>query len=69
MSLSIGKRILLGFFAITVVVVALGLYALEQIGAVRDTTDAIVRRDMTILRQLDDLGNDARDLGLLRRTP
>ncbi|MGU3479588.1 HAMP domain-containing protein, partial [Methylobacterium sp. D48H] len=68
MSLSIGKRILLGFFAITVVVVALGLYALEQIGAVRDTTDAIVRRDMTILRQLDDLGNDARDLGLLRRT-
>jgi len=67
-SLSIGKRILLGFFAITVVVVALGLYALEQIGAVRDTTDAIVRRDMTILRQLDDLGNDARDLGLLRRT-
>jgi methyl-accepting chemotaxis protein len=67
-SLSIGKRILLGFFAVTVVVVALGLYALEQIGAVRDTTDAIVRRDMTILRQLDDLGNEARDLGLLRRT-
>lgn len=68
MSLSIGKRILLGFFAITAVVVALGLYALEQIGAVRDTTDAIVRRDMTVLRQLDDLGNEARDLGLLRRT-
>ncbi|SDA23722.1 Methyl-accepting chemotaxis protein, partial [Methylobacterium sp. UNC378MF] len=68
MSLSIGRRILLGFFAITAVVVALGLYALEQIGAVRDTTDAIVRRDMTILRQLDDLGNEARDLGLLRRS-
>jgi methyl-accepting chemotaxis protein len=67
-SLSIGRRILLGFFAMTVVVVALGVYALEQIGAVRDTTDAIVRRDMTILRQLDDLGNEARDLGLLRRT-
>jgi methyl-accepting chemotaxis protein len=67
-NLSIGRRILLGFFAVTVVIVALGLYALEQIGAVRDTTDAIVRRDMTILRQLDDLGNEARDLGLLRRT-
>ncbi|MFB0492200.1 methyl-accepting chemotaxis protein [Methylobacterium sp. OAE515] len=68
MTLSIGRRILLGFFAVTVVIVALGLYALEQIGAVRDTTDAIVRRDMTVLRQLDDLGNEARDLGILRRT-
>jgi nitrogen fixation/metabolism regulation signal transduction histidine kinase len=67
-TLSIGRRILLGFFAVTVVIVALGLYALEQIGAVRDTTDAIVRRDMTVLRQLDDLGNEARDLGILRRT-
>jgi methyl-accepting chemotaxis protein len=67
-TLSIGRRILLGFFAVTVVMVALGLYALEQIGAVRDTTDAIVRRDMTVLRQLDDLGNEARDLGILRRT-
>ncbi|MGH1575467.1 methyl-accepting chemotaxis protein [Methylobacterium sp. P31] len=67
MTLSIGRRILLGFFAVTVVIVALGLYALEQIGAVRDTTDSIVRRDMTILRQLDDLGNEARDLGILRR--
>jgi methyl-accepting chemotaxis protein len=64
---SIGRRILLGFVAVTVVIVALGFYALEQIGAVRDTTDAIVRRDMSVLRQLDDLGNQARDLGLLRR--
>ncbi|MBP1183411.1 methyl-accepting chemotaxis protein [Methylobacterium sp. PvR107] len=68
MTLSIGRRILLGFFAVTVVMVALGLYALEQIGTVRDTTDGIVRRDMTVLRQLDDLGNEARDLGILRRT-
>ncbi|QGY04503.1 methyl-accepting chemotaxis protein [Methylobacterium mesophilicum SR1.6/6] len=67
MTLSIGRRILLGFFAVTVVIVALGFYALAQIGAVRDTADAIVRRDMAVLRQLDDLGNEARDLGLLRR--
>ncbi|MDP4004873.1 methyl-accepting chemotaxis protein [Methylobacterium sp. NEAU K] len=67
MTLSIGRRILLGFVAVTVVIVALGLYALEQIGSVRDTTDMIVRRDMSVLRQLDDLGNEARDLGLLRR--
>ncbi|TXN55352.1 HAMP domain-containing protein, partial [Methylobacterium sp. WL2] len=68
MTFSIGRRILLGFVAVTVVIVALGFYALEQIGAVRDTTDAIVRRDMSVLRQLDDLGNQARDLGLLRRS-
>ena len=68
MTISIGRRILLGFFAVTVVIVALGFYALAQIGAVRDTADAIVRRDMAVLRQLDELGNEARDLGLLRRT-
>ncbi|MBY0256311.1 methyl-accepting chemotaxis protein [Methylobacterium sp.] len=67
MSISIGKRILLGFVAITLVVVALGFYALGQIGVVRDTTDAIVSRDLTVARQLDDLANKARDMGLQRR--
>ncbi|GJD74953.1 methyl-accepting chemotaxis protein [Methylobacterium goesingense] len=67
MSISIGKRILLGFVAITLVVVALGFYALGQIGVVRDTTDAIVSRDLTVARQLDDLANKARDMGLHRR--
>ena len=67
MSISIGKRILLGFVAITVVIVALGFYALGQIGVVRDTTDAIVTRDLTVARQLDDLANKARDMGLQRR--
>ena len=67
MSISIGKRILLGFVAITVVVAALGLYALGQIGTVRETTDAIVARDLTVARQLDDLANKAREMGLQRR--
>ncbi|MGU3361475.1 methyl-accepting chemotaxis protein [Methylobacterium sp. M6A4_1b] len=67
MSISIGKRILLGFVAITVVIVALGFYALGQIGVVRDTTDAIVTRDLLVGRQLDDLANKARDMGLQRR--
>ncbi|WP_264048633.1 methyl-accepting chemotaxis protein [Methylobacterium flocculans] len=67
MSFSIGKRILLGFVAITVVVVALGLYALGQIATVRETTDSIVARDLTVARQLDDLANKARDMGLQRR--
>jgi methyl-accepting chemotaxis protein len=66
-SISIGKRILLGFVAITIVIVALGFYALGQIGVVRDTTDGIVTRDLTVARQLDDLANKARDMGLQRR--
>ena len=67
MSISIGKRILLGFVAVTLVIVALGLYAIGQIGAVRDTTDAIVSRDLMMARQFDDLANKARDMGLMRR--
>lgn len=67
MSLSIGKRILLGFAAVTVVIVALGLYAIGQIGAIRDSTDKIVTRDLLVMSQLDVLGNQVRDLGVLRR--
>ncbi|MBE7244282.1 MAG: methyl-accepting chemotaxis protein, partial [Actinomycetospora chiangmaiensis] len=67
MTLSIGRRILLGFFAITLVLVALGLYAIGQVGAVRETTDRIVARDLMMMRQLDELGNETRDLGVQRR--
>lgn len=67
MSISIGKRILLGFVAITVVTLALGLYALDQISAVRDNMNTIVARDLTVARQLDELANKTRDMGLLRR--
>lgn len=67
MTLSIGRRLLLGFAAITVMIVALGVYAIGQVASVRDTADAIVRRDLTIARRLDDLANQARDLGLIRR--
>jgi methyl-accepting chemotaxis protein len=66
-SLSIGKRILLGFVAASLIVAALGAYALRQIGSVRDMTDLIVTRDVGVLRQLDDLGNVARNMGLVRR--
>ncbi|GAA0245385.1 methyl-accepting chemotaxis protein [Methylorubrum aminovorans] len=67
MSLSIGKRILLGFVAASLIVAALGAYALRQIGSVRDMTDLIVTRDVGVLRQLDDLGNVSRNMGLVRR--
>ncbi|MCJ2013286.1 methyl-accepting chemotaxis protein [Methylobacterium sp. J-076] len=67
MSISIGRRILLGFFAVTAVLVALGIYAIGQVGAVRETTDRIVARDLMMMRQLDELGNETRDLGVQRR--
>lgn len=67
MSISIGKRILLGFAALTLVVLALGFYALNQIAAVRDSTDMIVARDLALLRQIDELGNMARGMGIVRR--
>lgn len=67
MSLSIGKRILLGFVAASLIVAMLGAYALRQIASVRDMTDLIVGRDIAVLRQLDDLGNISRNMGLVRR--
>ncbi len=67
MSLSIGKRILLGFVAASLIVALLGAYALRQIASVRDMTDTIVSRDIGVLRQLDDLGNVSRNMGLVRR--
>lgn len=51
----------------TAVLVALGIYAIGQVGAVRETTDRIVARDLLIMRQLDELGNQTRDMGVLRR--
>ncbi|KQT57218.1 chemotaxis protein [Methylobacterium sp. Leaf456] len=67
MSLSIGKRILFGFVAASLIVALLGAYALRQIATVRDMTDTIVSRDIGVLRQLDDLGNVSRNMGLVRR--
>ena len=48
MSLSIAQRILLGFAAVIVVMVALGLYAIGQLSSVREATDGIIG----IVRQL-----------------
>lgn len=67
MAISIGRRILLGFAAIIAVMIALGIYALSQVGAVRDNTNTIIGRDLSIARKLDDLANKSRDLGLVRR--
>ncbi|GGE41553.1 hypothetical protein GCM10007276_18660 [Agaricicola taiwanensis] len=53
MSISIANRILLGFAVITLLMIGLGTYALNQIGLVRDATETIVTRDLNVVRQLD----------------
>ena len=51
--MSVSNRIILGFAAITALLVALGVYSIGQVGRVRATLDAVVKRDMGSLDQLD----------------
>ena len=51
--MSIGNRILLGFAALTIVLIIFGVYALSQIREIRDTTQAIVARDLAFYRDLE----------------
>ena len=44
--MSIANRILLGFVAVIVLVIALGAFGLSQIGEVRSETASIVNRDL-----------------------
>jgi methyl-accepting chemotaxis protein len=49
---SIVNRVLLGFAAITVLMAMLGLYCIQQFGEVQDTTESVVARNLSVLRQL-----------------
>lgn len=51
--MSISNRIVLGFAAITTLLIALGIYAAGQVGAVRTTIDTIVTRDLAALAQVE----------------
>ena len=51
--MTISRRIILGFAAIGVLMLLLGGYAVSQVGRVRDTLDAVVKRDMGSLDELD----------------
>ncbi|MBB4038536.1 methyl-accepting chemotaxis protein [Microvirga flocculans] len=57
MTISIANRILLGFAVIVALIVGLGLYAINQIDDVRQSTEAIVTRDLTVMRQIESLGD------------
>nr|WP_194304075.1 methyl-accepting chemotaxis protein [Chthonobacter albigriseus] len=59
---------MLGFLAILVLIVAIGVYALGQIADVRQTTATIVSRDISVLRQLGQIRADQFALRDLRST-
>ncbi|WP_293968054.1 methyl-accepting chemotaxis protein [Sphingomonas sp.] len=51
--MSVSNRIVLGFAIVTALLVALGFYSIGQVGRVRATLDAVVKRDMGTLDRLD----------------
>lgn len=63
MSISIANRILLGFAVVTLLMIGLGAYAINQIGVVRDATETIVTRDLSVVRQLDVIRNGESRMG------
>jgi len=50
---TIGNRIFLGFAAATVLLVMLGLFSLSEIGALRESTETIVQRDLAFIQQVN----------------
>ncbi len=66
--MTISRRIILGFAAIGVLMVLLGGYAVSQVGRVRDTLDAVVKRDMGSLDELDQLQSILAHMVELRTT-
>lgn len=51
--MSVSTRIVAGFGIITAILVALGLYSLQQVGVVRSNVDRIVQRDYAAILDVD----------------
>ena len=66
--MSIANRILLGFAAITLLMVGLGIYGLSQIGLVTNASETIVTRDLAMLRQISELRDIEADMQNARAT-
>ncbi|WP_246179831.1 methyl-accepting chemotaxis protein [Microvirga thermotolerans] len=65
MTISIANRILLSFAFIVALMVGLGIYTLNQLDDVRQTTETIVARDLSMMRQVEAIGaqeNEMQDL-------
>ncbi|MDB5369592.1 MAG: methyl-accepting chemotaxis protein [Roseomonas sp.] len=64
--MSIANRILLGFAAIVLLLVLLGVYGLSQISVATRATETIVTRDLVIARQLSQLRDAEADMQEVR---
>ena len=64
--MTVSNRIASGFAAITAVLALLGIYALAQVGSVRDTVDKIVDRDISSMSQLAKVEDGTRGMVELR---
>ncbi|MEH0197037.1 methyl-accepting chemotaxis protein [Caulobacter sp. CCNWLY153] len=60
--MTIANRIILGFAAVTVLLLGVGLFGLVQIGVVKDTTETIVTRDMAVVRQIAQIRTTANEM-------
>lgn len=54
-TMSITNRLVLGFGAMLALIVALGVYSLNQISEVRETSEIVVTRNVSMLRQLSSI--------------
>ncbi len=66
MTISIANRILLGFAVIVALMVGLGLYTINQLSEVRGTTEKIVSRDLSLMRQIESIGEQQNEMRNLR---
>lgn len=64
--MSISNRLIAGFGIVIALIVALGFYSLSQVGRVRDTTEALVARDIAMLSQLSEIADGQNELSMRR---
>ncbi|WP_269715618.1 HAMP domain-containing methyl-accepting chemotaxis protein [Caulobacter sp. NIBR2454] len=60
--MTIANRILLGFAFVTTLMLGVGIYGLNQVGVVKETTETVVTRDMAMVRQIGDVRNIANEM-------
>jgi methyl-accepting chemotaxis protein len=65
-TISVANRILLGFAIIVALMLGLGFYAIDRLDQVRQTTDRIVTRDISLMRQLEAINDQQNGMGRLR---
>lgn len=60
--MTIANRIIVGFAAVILLTIGIGLYGLNQISMVKATTETIVTRDMAVLRDITVIRNNANEM-------